>query len=281
MPELPEVETIKNQLIPCITDKKVLSSKIYFPKLRYPISVPPNNTIIKSLVRRSKYIICQCLEENQSIYYWILHLGMTGYFQFLPNKKNNMELPKHAHVDLFFDDGILRYIDPRRFGAMLYTKEKNHNLLENLGIEPLDINYIDLAMYLYNKSKNKKQNIKLFLTNNNIIVGIGNIYACEVLFETNISPLTNCNTISLEKYTQLSKNIQHILNNAIKLGGSTIDNFTHVHTLDELEKKENGSFQIQHKVYAKENKKCVNCDTLIKRIIQGQRSTFYCQSCQI
>ncbi len=294
MPELPEVETVKNQLEKCILNKTIIKANVYSPKLRYPITTPQSGQIISRIFRRSKYIICEIMSKDKPKFksYWILHLGMTGFFQYIKYASEYAKLDKlkHTHADIYFEDGILRYVDARRFGAMVYTEDLNHNALKKLGAEPLEMTANGLAKYLFECSKKRKQAIKLFITNNEIIVGIGNIYACEVLFESKINPETLCSNISLEQYIIMAKNIQDILNNAIKSGGSTIDNFTHLHIYgDELDNKniidskdkDNGYFQVQHKVYGKQNQKCTVCNDIISKITQGQRSTYYCPACQI
>ena len=291
MPELPEVETVKKQLETCIMHKPIIQVIAYSPKLRYPITIPQKQEIITKIYRRSKYIICE-LNSNK---YLILHLGMTGFFQYIKYDSEYAKLDKlkHTHVDIYFEDGVLRYIDPRRFGAMIYTDNLNHTALNKLGPEPLDMSIDELGQHLFNSSKKRKQPIKLFITNNEIIVVIGNIYACEVLFESHINPQTVCSEISLEHYKIMAQHIQSILHNAIKYGGSTIDNFTHLHIYEKHENaniinqdEENmlqnkGYFQIQHKVYGKQNNECTKCKNLITKIVQGQRSTYFCQNCQV
>jgi formamidopyrimidine-DNA glycosylase len=224
---------------------------------------------------------------------------MTGFFQYIKHDSEYAKLDKlkHTHVDIHFEDGILRYVDARRFGAMIYTNSLNHVSLNKLGLEPLEMNEDELALHLFKCAKKRKQAIKLFITNNEVVVGIGNIYACEVLFESKINPQTICCDISLDNYKIMANHIQTILQNAIEHGGSTIDNFTHLHIYEsrnDVEKNKlentnslndtgnNGYFQIQHKVYGKQKQKCTNigCDGLIDKITQGQRSTYYCPVCQ-
>jgi formamidopyrimidine-DNA glycosylase len=300
MPELPEVETVKKQLQNCILNQQIQTVKTYAPKLRYDIELPPASTIITHIERRAKYIICHC-KNNQSelMHYWLIHLGMTGFFQYIEHDTAYFKQPtlKHNHFEIHFEHSVLRYIDARRFGVSLYMDYPyiQHTLIKNLGIEPLSISAEDLAKHLYQQAQKRKQNIKLFLTNNMLVVGIGNIYACEILFQTGIHPQTICNSINYAKYLHIAQTIQYILQQAIAMGGSQVDNFEHVHiyqtqqklppseilTHNHTEQQTSAYFQIQHQVYAREHKLCNVCKTCISRIMQGQRSTYFCPKCQI
>jgi formamidopyrimidine-DNA glycosylase len=285
MPELPEVETIKNQLSPIVLNKTIISSIAHSPKLRYDIELPPSNCTIISIKRRSKYIICECFENNsKKTGYWLIHLGMTGHFEYA-YYNNMLERKKHTHVEINFADGVLRYIDTRRFGLMLYSYDKNHKLLTKLGPEPLEISRLELGLHLYSQSKIKfkTQSIKVFLANNEIVVGIGNIYASEILFSSHIHPQKLAKDISLQQYEIIARHAQNILKQAIAAGGSTIDNFTHLHTnnLDDVNKdNNNGYFQISHNVYGRHTQPCNVCNTNVEKIVQAQRSSFFCPFCQ-
>ncbi len=297
MPELPEVETVKKQLQASIINKPIQSVQLYSPKLRYAIELPPLGAVITHIERRAKYIVCFC-EYQKSTYYWIIHLGMTGYFQHIYYSSHYFNQPKlkHSHFDIYFKDSVLRYIDARRFGVSIYTEDNytHHSLIKNLGVEPLSVTVENLADYLYKQAQKRKQNIKLFLTNNTIVVGVGNIYACEILFCARVHPNTLCNGLGLAKYTFIAQHIQRILQQAIEMGGSQIDNFQHVQIYQQdtvteqtstnasLDNQQSSAyFQIQHQVYARQHKPCAVCGSAISRIMQGQRSSYFCATCQV
>ncbi len=269
MPELPEVETIKNGILKIIDDK-VVDVVIRNSNLRYKINKDLSkfclNKVVKDIYRRGKYLIIRFNKGNL-----ILHFGMTGSLVFI-NKKLS-EIKKHDHVDIVFEKFLLRYNDPRRFGFIKYEEEiTNCELLNKLGLEPLSDNFT--AEYLFDKIKDKKTKIKQLIMNNEIVVGIGNIYACESLFLSCISPLRSGNAISLRQTRKLVECIKNVLNQAILSGGSTLKDYKKVDgTL--------GYFQINHKVYGKSGKPCTSCNTTISEIRIGQRNTFYCGVCQI
>ncbi len=267
MPELPEVETTKNTLLPHINKKIITQVNILFPTLRYPI---PKNLItllpqkkLLNITRRGKYLIFHfhCGEL-------IIHLGMSGKIIITKEKIYK----KHDHFELCFDSIYMRINDPRRFGCVVFSENyKQHKLIKNLGVEPLneEFNY----QYLQQKAVNKKINIKNFITNNAIVVGIGNIYACESLFAANINPNTTVNNIDIGGYKKLVISIKNILNQAIIMGGTTIQDFKNANN-------NIGYFTQKLLVYGKENQNCAHCNGKIIRIIQNQRSTFYCSQCQ-
>jgi formamidopyrimidine-DNA glycosylase len=179
---------------------------------------------------------------------------------------------KHDHFELIFNDITLRLNDPRRFGCVLWDDNyNNHRLIKNLGVEPLSTLFDE--NYLFIKSDNKKTNIKSFIMNSNILVGVGNIYACESLFLAKINPLLSVDKVSKKQFKLLTKAIKTILKNAIKKGGTTLKDFANVDG-------ELGYFSQELQVYNRENKKCNNCNNKILRIVQNQRATFYCKNCQ-
>jgi formamidopyrimidine-DNA glycosylase len=267
MPELPEVETTKNGLLPHIKNKKVTAVNILFPTLRFQI--PPHlktslvNKKLIDLKRRGKYLIFQF--KNGDL---IVHLGMSGKIKI----SKLIKYEKHDHFELIFNDITLRLNDPRRFGCVLWADNyNNHRLIKNLGVEPLSTLFDE--NYLFIKSDNKKTNIKSFIMNSNILVGVGNIYACESLFLAKINPLLSVNKVSKKQFKLLTKAIKTILKNAIKKGGTTLKDFANVDG-------ELGYFSQELQVYNLENKKCNNCNNKILRIVQNQRATFYCKNCQ-
>ena len=270
MPELPEVETVKRG-IEKITKQKIIDLVVRNPNLRYKIDPLLKEKIInqyvKQITRRSKYIIIH-IDSG----YIIIHLGMSGSI-LLINNPNTITIKKHDHVDIILNDYIIRYNDPRRFGLIKFeTCLEKCSLLNNLGVEPLTKDFN--TEYLFNKIKKRKTTIKQLIMDNHIVVGIGNIYACESLFLSHILPTRLGSDISISECQILINNIKYILRTAIKLGGSSLRDY----------KQTNGSmgyFQNIHNVYGRKKQPCKICNTLILDIRIGQRNSFYCPTCQI
>ena len=267
MPELPEVETTKNGLEKLLTNKCITKVEIRNPNLRWRVdhSIQFNlsNQTIRSFSRRGKYILFN-LDKG----HLMLHLGMSGKINVVDI---NEPLKKHDHFLLYFNNKVMRFNDPRRFGSIFYLKDLNHKLLYNLGVEPLEDSFH--KNYLFENSRNKTQNVKTFIMDSKIVVGVGNIYACESLYKTRINPNTKACKISKQKYINLTNNIKKVLAKAIKAGGTTLQDFAKVDGKP-------GYFSQELSVYGRENENCFNCNGKIKRIIQNQRSTFYCPKCQ-
>ncbi|QJC37105.1 bifunctional DNA-formamidopyrimidine glycosylase/DNA-(apurinic or apyrimidinic site) lyase [Enterobacteriaceae endosymbiont of Donacia vulgaris] len=270
MPELPEVEVIKNMIKSILKGKIINYSIIRTKKLKYVI---PNNIIkihnqkILDVKRRGRYIIIILLKNTI-----IIHLGMTGILSII--NKNFHLYNKHDHIDLIIDNHlILRYTDIRKFGFWLWDIKnyKKNIFLKKLGPEPLKNDFNSL--YLYNYTKKKNIAIKILLMDNKIVTGIGNIYANESLFLSKISPIRISNTLNLQEIKILVKNIKYILYQSIKHGGSTINNY-------KLPNDNTGKFSKYFFVYAKKDKLCQICKTKIIRIFQRNRSTFLCYKCQ-
>jgi formamidopyrimidine-DNA glycosylase len=273
MPELPEVETICRGLKENIINKEISDVKISDKKLRfnYPENFIQNlnNSKIINISRRARYILIY-LENNQIL---LIHLGMTGKLNFF--QEFNDKITKHDHIIIkFSNNSFLIYNDIRRFGFvdLFQLKEKeSHKMLKNLAIEPLSEKFN--TKYLQERLKNKSMNIKNIMMDNKIVVGVGNIYINESLFLSNISPKRAANKVTLSELEKLVKNIKEILQKAINKGGSTLRDY----------KKLNGdigNFQFNFTVYGREDKKCIICQTKIKRIKQNGRSTFFCPNCQ-
>ncbi len=165
----------------------------------------------------------------------------------------------------------MRLNDPRRFGAVLFSKDGSHKLLDSLGVEPLEDLFDDT--YLYIRSRKKQQNIKAFIMDSKMVVGVGNIYACESLFQAGINPECKAGSVSKKRYQQLTQRIKTILTQAIKAGGTTLQDFSQVDGNP-------GYFAQTLSVYGREDKQCKRCNGKIQRITQNQRSTFYCKKCQ-
>jgi formamidopyrimidine-DNA glycosylase len=198
---------------------------------------------------------------------------MSGHLRVLPS---HLPPAKHDHVDFQFGAHIVRFTDPRRFGAVLWHANEEgdveqHLLLRSLGVEP--IAYPDLAGLLFRETRRRSAAIKQVLLAGDIVVGVGNIYACESLFEARIHPNTAAQRISLSRYERLAPAIQRILAAAIAQGGSTLRDFIGADGVS-------GYFQQSYSVYDREGEPCTQCGAPIRRIVQGQRSTFYCGRCQ-
>ncbi len=273
MPELPEVETIRAGLAPLIEKQHIKNVVIRNPNLRWPIKTELSRAVKKQqvhqLTRRSKYLVFAC--DNGAL---LLHLGMSGRLRWLEkNSEPEIIIGPHDHVDFVFQTGdILRYTDPRRFGSIHWSKDWiNHPLIQHLGPEPLSPEFT--PEYLYSIGQKRKSPIKLLIMNAQVVVGVGNIYANEALFQAGIKPTTLSNTISAKHYAKLHKAIQRVLVKAIKAGGTTLKDFKDGHG-------QAGYFQNSLAVYGQENQPCIKCKTLICREVLGQRATYFCPTCQ-
>jgi formamidopyrimidine-DNA glycosylase len=257
MPELPEVETVVRELQKSLIGNKFAEIITLRDKIREEI---PDLSVlegkkIKSVERRAKYIII-----NGEL---VIHLGMSGTIRV----GKPQERKKHDHVVFNLNNGEeMVFNDPRRFGLVTLYSDR---LFKDLGPEPLSDNFN--AEYLKDALKNKKAAIKPVIMDQAVVVGVGNIYVAESLFMTGINPTTPANKI--KKHGELVKNIRKVLEAAIESGGSTLRDY--VRSSGDL-----GYFQHQHFVYGKEKTPCQNCGTEIKRLVQAQRSTFYCPKCQ-
>ncbi|UVK76540.1 MAG: DNA-formamidopyrimidine glycosylase [Sodalis sp. Fle] len=268
MPELPEVEISLRGIKPWLVGHTILRSKVRNPRLRWVVAneiIALTNHKIVSVQRRAKYLLLEL--DNGWI---IIHLGMSGSLRVL-SKSEPPE--KHDHVDLVISNGcILRYTDPRRFGAWLWSNNlQTNSTLVHLGLEPLSDQFDGL--WLFDKSRNKRMLIKQWLMDNKIVVGIGNIYACESLFVAGILPNRQTGSLSKEEATLLANSIKIVLLRAIKLGGTTLRNF--------LQPDGKPGYFIQElQVYGRKGKPCRVCRTLVQIAKHGHRSTFFCPNCQ-
>ena len=278
MPELPEVETTCRGISPHITGQSIKSVVIRQPKLRWP--VPPklktiiNGATIQSVNRRGKYLLLEVHGDNIAGTIsgtMIIHLGMSGS---LSVTTADAPYGKHDHIDIIFEnDKCLRLRDPRRFGSVLWTQKDplKHKLLKELGPEPLSDDFD--STHLYIQSRKRKQAIKQFIMNSHNVVGVGNIYANEALFQSGIRPGIAAGKISRVRMEQLVEAIKSILLAAIKQGGTTLRDFT-------ASDGQPGYFQQQLHVYGRDGLPCTQCGSIIKLSRQGQRATCWCPSCQ-
>jgi len=270
MPELPEVETTCKGIAPHLINKQIAEVIIRQAKMRWPIpskikKLLPGQKII-SVERRAKYILIKT-----AIGTLIIHLGMSGSLRITKKKE---AFNKHDHFDLILKNGTcLRLHDPRRFGCVLWTAKNifEHKLLCNLGPEPLSTEFT--PEYLHKQSRKRKVNIKQFIMNGNIVVGVGNIYASESLFLAGIHPRKAAGSISLARYTSLVHSIKKVLTSAIKQGGTTLKDFTQ-------SDGKPGYFQQQLNVYGRKAEECLVCKKPISHCVLGQRATYYCTQCQ-
>ena len=269
MPELPEVETTMNGVAPWVLGKIVQKVIIRQPQLRWSIPRVIKKLFAGELVlrleRRAKYLLFY--NQNGVL---LMHLGMSGSLCLVPHGT----VPgKHDHVDIIMPDHILRYRDPRRFGAILWIEgdPMQHALLNHLGPEPLGDCFG--GDYLYQQSRSRKVAVKNFIMNSRIVVGVGNIYASEALYRAGIRPTIRAQRVSKAKYVQLAAAIQRVLSDSIKAGGTSLKDFV-------SGTGQPGYFKQALQVYQREGEPCLKCHTLIKRCIIGQRSTFYCAQCQ-
>ena len=286
MPELPEVEIVKQSLVKNVKSLKILQVIVRNRNLRFKIPRNFKNIIKKQKIlnvrRFSKYIIF----EFPNNIYCILHLGMSGTLHILKKSKKTLVtnlsfyqspfLPKkHNHVEIIFKNLKVIYNDPRRFGYFKIFNNllKLETFFSNYAIEPFNKNFN--LNYIKSKLRDKKKNIKTYLLDQKFVSGIGNIYASEILFESKINPKKKSGDLSDYEMQNIVKYSKIVLNNSIKKGGSSIRNF--VNTSGDY-----GGFQKYFKVYEREGKKCVqfNCEGKIKRIVISNRSTFYCNICQ-
>lgn len=271
MPELPEVETIRQKLIPRISGKVLLKLETRRPDLRFPIPKSIKNLkgqTLTKIERRSKYLI---LVFNDSTCL-LVHLGMTGRLYFCDS---NRELNKHDHVLFDFEEGLhLRFQDPRRFGFMDICRLKDlsqNKFLQNLGREPLSKEFS--GEWFYESTKKSKSPIKNFIMNAHQVVGVGNIYANEALFLAGIHPERQACSLSKSEVTGLVVSIKSVLKKSLEMGGTSFRDYVNV---DEKP----GLHKINLKVYQRSNESCFVCGQTIQTLVQSGRSTFFCMNCQ-
>lgn len=269
MPELPEVETTRSGIEPHLLGKRVKRITVRQPKLRWPIPGEIHQAEgrkIQSITRRGKYLL---LTFSNGVI--ITHLGMSGSMRLCRSDEPPMA---HDHVDLICTDGtMLRYCDPRRFGAWLWTKDdpKQHSLLVKLGPEPLTEAFN--TDYLVNQAKGRKKAIKSFIMDSHVVVGVGNIYANEALYMAGIDPQRQAGGVSRLRYDRLVQAVKRILAEAIATGGTTLKDFVGGDGKP-------GYFQQKLKVYGRADEPCMQCSKPLSEIRLGQRSTVFCKLCQ-
>jgi formamidopyrimidine-DNA glycosylase len=260
MPELPEVEVTRQSFAERIRGARVTAIRVGKP-LRWPLGSDAAAIVgqrVGEVSRRGKYLWL-ALEHGGLL----LHLGMSGSLSF----GTSAGVPgPHDH---------LRLTDPRRFGAVVWSEAADappaSTLLAGLGLEPFDERFD--GAYLHGALRRRRVSVKNALLGGEVVVGAGNIYACEALFEAGIDPRTRSDRISRPRAERLAEAVRRTLARAIELGGSTLRNFRNAHGAA-------GEFQLNAKVYGRAGKPCLRCGTPIRRVVQGTRATFFCPSCQ-
>ncbi len=269
MPELPEVEVCRLGITPHILDKKVSDVVVRHWQLRWPIPqqvIQLNGQKVLSVSRRSKYLLIEFATGTL-----LLHLGMSGTIRVI---EASTPVIKHDHFDLAFEHGkALRLNDPRRFGAVLWLEDNQDpdRILSKLGPEPLSDDFN--SGYLFAKGKGRKVPIKTFIMNNDIVVGVGNIYANEALFKAGIRPTAITGKITKKRLDLLTEEIKTVLAKAILQGGTTLKDFTQADGKP-------GYFAQSLNVYGRAGKKCLQCETILEEVRQSNRSSVFCPQCQ-
>lgn len=275
MPELPEVEVCRRGLLPEIEGAIIRRAVVRFPRLRNELPAGLAETLagrrVAAILRRGKYLLFDCRGADGDDGWLILHLGMSGNLRFVPR---DLPAGRHDHFDLEVGETVLRFSDPRRFGALDWQAGKDpeaHPLLAGLGVEPLSPDFS--ADWLYAATRRRSAPIKTVLMDAHTVVGIGNIYASESLFRAGISPLRAASRIGRERCARLVGAVRETLTDAIAAGGSSIRDYVH-------SDGGAGCFQVDCNVYERGGQPCRRCDGVVRQIRQAGRSTYYCPGCQ-
>jgi formamidopyrimidine-DNA glycosylase len=268
MPELPEVETIRRGLEPHVAGRRIVALTVHEPRLRWPVPDDLPSKVggqqITGITRRAKYLLIG-LEAGTLL----VHLGMSGSLRAMPADTARRA---HDHYDLLLDSKTtLRFNDPRRFGSLHYTSGDplQHPLLARLAPEPFDPEFG--PDYLWRITRHRRASIKQVLMNSRLVVGVGNIYAAEMLFRSRIRPRRQAQSLSRKEVTWLAKEVQAVLSQAIEAGGTTLRNYVGA---------EGKPGQFRMSLYAYAVKECRACRTPIRHLIQHGRSSYYCPACQ-
>jgi formamidopyrimidine-DNA glycosylase len=268
VPELPEVEVTRRGIAPQIAGRRISAVRVREPRMRWRVPAAVRRLAgrtVRGVARRAKYLLLDCGDG-----YLILHLGMSGSLRVLPAQ---VAPEKHDHFDLVLGDRMLRLRDPRRFGAVLWAPADvaTHPLLRHLGVEPLSRTFD--GRRLHSLTRARRTAIKPFLMDSRRVVGVGNIYASECLYRARIDPRTPAGRLTPAQCARLARAIKDTLRAAIRAGGSSLRDFVGSDGV-------HGCFQQRYRVYEREGEPCRECGTRVRRVVQGQRSTYYCPSCQ-
>lgn len=270
MPELPEVETTRRALAPWVEAQRIRSFILRERRLRWPVPRQMASHLegaeVRALDRRAKYLLLR-LDQGTAL----MHLGMSGSLRIV---KPSAPAHRHDHYDIVLESGdCVRFTDPRRFGSLLWTAQDpaGHRLLAGLGPEPLGPAFD--GDHLWHCARRRRCAIKPFLMDASVVVGVGNIYASEALFRAHVDPRRAAGKVSRAAMARIAAAIRAVLEEAITLGGTTLRDFRHG-------TGEPGYFSVRLRVYDRAGEPCPDCGTPIRRIIQGQRSTYFCPACQ-
>jgi len=270
LPELPEVETTRRGLARHVRKRRIAALTVYEPRLRWPVAHDLPKKVagqrIERVGRRAKYLLLGLQSGTL-----LLHLGMSGKLRAV--RADTPRVP-HDHFELLLDSGLaLRFNDPRRFGSLLYTNGDpgEHPLLARLGPEPLAAGFD--AEYLFRITRRRRVAIKQLLMNSHLVVGVGNIYASEALFRARIRPQRQARTLTRADAARLVRGVRAVLNQAIRSGGTTLRDYLRTDGSP-------GYFRQRLHVYERRGQPCRRCGTPVRALVQGQRSTYYCPSCQ-
>lgn len=283
MPELPEVEVTRLSFAQAIAGARVLAVRLGKP-LRWPLGVDPAALAgrrVGQTLRRGKYLwlpLAQADEADEGDEAdddtggLLLHLGMSGSLAF---REQPPAPGPHDHFELLTDRGTLRLTDPRRFGAVVWSDgldtQPAAKLLARMGLEPFDAAFT--GTHLHQGFSQRRVAIKQAVLAGDVVVGAGNIYACEALYLAGVDPRLPAGKLSRPRAEKLAGALRQVLGQAVEAGGSTLRDFKDAHGVA-------GSFQMQAHVYGREGQPCHACGTPVRRIVQGQRSTFFCPTCQ-
>jgi formamidopyrimidine-DNA glycosylase len=276
MPELPEVEVTRLGIAPHLEGKKVSAVNVIDGRLRWPVPASLSRVLpgqrVSSIHRRGKYLL---IETETG--YLLVHLGMTGTLRVLTKSE---PLKTHDRVTIEFGKLSLRLHDPRKFGAVLWHPKskgpiESNVLLQKLGVEPFSPEFAGEhgAEILYQCSRKRSINVKQFLLAGQAVVGVGNIYCSESLFEAGIHPAKPAGKLTRPQCARLADAVRLILKKAIAAGGSSLKDFVN-------SDGDPGHFMVQTKVYDRKGLPCKVCKTPVSQIVQGQRSTYFCPKCQ-
>ena len=272
MPELPEVEVLRRSLEPRLEGRRIERVEVRSPALREPLDRRSLNRLagrrIEGLRRRAKYLLID-LEGGSTL---VIHLGMSGRFTVV---RGNAPVAPHEHLAFHLStSGRLRLVDPRRFGlafALPTAKLESDRHFARLGVEPLGPELT--PGYLRQAARKRRGPIKAFLMDARVVVGVGNIYACETLWQARVHPRRSVARVSAATWIMVTAAVRDVLGRAIGEGGTTLNDFTDG-------EGNAGYFQVSLAAYGREGEPCHRCERPLRRIVQSNRSTFYCPGCQ-
>lgn len=270
MPELPEVETTRRGLEPHLAGQTILRLTVHDHRLRWPVDARLPQTLagqrVEGVDRRAKYLL---LRLTRGTVLW--HLGMSGSLRIVPS---DLPTDAHDHIDLALSSGhTVRFNDPRRFGCVIYVTgdPQQHPLLAKLAPEPFSAAFD--AEYLWHLCRRRRVSVKQLIMNGQVVTGVGNIYASEALFHAGIRPRRQSRGLRRKEVRRLVEAIRKVLKQAIRVGGTTLRDYVNPDGNP-------GYFRQKLYVYERAGQACRNCGTLIRSFTQGQRSTYYCPTCQ-